>query len=97
MNTNNKSCMWRELPKKEGDKVYRIQTTDPSIHRRMSQRNGFKLVCEGLNSALWVYSTEFISLRNAKRTFKRITRQKIKYDPVEGLFYTCSVPIVDSI
>jgi|Marorgknorr_s2lv_3_1036020.scaffolds.fasta_scaffold113537_1 hypothetical protein len=88
--------MWRELPTTEGDKVYRIQTNDSKVHRRMYQRNGFSLVCEALNTNLWVYATEFISLRNAKRTFERITRQKIKYDSVEGVYFTYSVPIVDS-
>jgi len=82
-----KTYLWRECPTMRGDKVYRIQTNDPKIHRKMSKRNKFTLVLYGINKNIWVYQTEFISLYKAKRTLGNLTGNKVKKDPVGGEFY----------
>ena len=70
-----KTYMWQEA---YGDPVFRIQTNDPAIHKRMRQRKDFTLVLWGLNTRLWVYKAQFYSRKEAIKSFKRITRSTIK-------------------
>ena len=76
--------MWQEL---FGEPLFRFQTSDPAVNKRMRQRNDFTLVSEALNAALWVYRARFYSPREARRTLKRITRREIHFDATEGVYF----------
>ena len=82
--------MWQEV---YGDPVFRFQTNDPAINKRMRQRADFSLVLWGLNTNLWVYQAQFYSPREARRTLRRITRQDILFNAVSDVFYaqTCAI------
>jgi len=86
-----KSYMWREL---YGEPVYRFQTNDPSINKRMRQRGDFHLVGWGVNCKLWIYISSFFRPSEALRTFRRITRSKVKKDSLGGVFYAKTTAIV---
>ncbi len=83
-----KTYMWREAPGIPKDKVYRFQTSDPNINRRMRRRKDFKLTCYGMNKKFWIYQTKKYSLKDAKKTLQRVTRQNIDFDAVNDVFCT---------
>ena len=86
-----KTYMWQEV---YGDPVFRIQTNDPAIHKRMRQRKDFTLVLWGLNTRLWVYKAQFYTPQKARQALSRITRQEIHKDASDGSFYAETYPIV---
>ena len=79
--------MWRESPTIPNDKIFRFQTNDPHINRKMRKRKDFKLVMIGMNRKMWGYKTIKYGLKEAKRTLRRITGQNIFYDENNELFY----------
>ena len=90
-----KTYMWKEYPFIKKDKSYRFQTADPIINRRMKQRSDFDLVLLGLSENIWVYQTNKYSLKDAKKTLNRVTRQVIKYDAFYEVYYAENGVIVD--
>ena len=79
-----KTYMWQEA---YGYLVFRFQTNDPAINKRMRQRKAFTLVLWGLNKKLWVYKVQFNSRKEAIKSFKRITRSTInKTDDTCGFY-----------
>lgn len=66
--------MWKE---ERGRKLYRVQTNDPIIFRRLSKRNDMTLVMWGINKYLKVFQVEYYSPKEARRSFKRIIRSKV--------------------
>ena len=82
--------MWQEV---YGDPVFRFQTNDHAINKRMRLRADFSLVLWGLNTNLWVYQAQFYSPREARRSLMRITRQEILYNAENDVFYaqTCAI------
>ena len=49
--------MWREAPEIVGDKIYRFQTNDSKVNRKMRRRKDFELTLNGINTSMWVYRT----------------------------------------
>lgn len=58
--------IWQE---QTGKAVFRVQTDDMGLHRKMLKREEFKLIAEGLNTGLWVYLAEFSTIHKARRVF----------------------------
>ena len=77
-----------------GEPIFRFQTNHPGINKRMRQRADFTLVLSSLNDNLRVYKAQFYSPQKARQSLSRITRQEIKKDPVDDLFYAQTYPIV---
>ncbi len=86
------SC-WQELRRKP---YYRIQTTDPTVARKLRRRTTFKLVCCGINTALWIFRGTYSTPYKAKISLQRITGQKVKKDAVTGGFVAETAPILYS-
>ena len=86
--------MWREAPEITGDKIYRFQTSDPRINRKMRRRKDFELSLFGINDKVWVYRTRKYSLKDAKKTLKAITGQNIDFDAIFSVFYAKNGVIV---
>ena len=80
--------MWREAPEIPKDKIYRFQTNDPEVNRRMRRRKDFSLALKGLNSKFWVYKTKKYSLKEAKNTLSRVSRKDIRYIKDKHVFRT---------
>ena len=85
------SYLWREV---NSDNYWRIQTTDPKIKLKLKKRKTAILVLECLNHPMVVYKLQYYSPQKAKKSFQRLTRQKIKKDPVEEIFYAETYPIL---
>ena len=86
-----KSYLWRELP---SDNCWLIQTTDPKIKSKLRRRNSAMLVGECMNHPTVIFKLQCYSPQKAKQSFERLTGQKIKKDPVEGVFYAETYPIL---
>ena len=86
--TKNTTFMWREAPEITGDKIYRFQTNNSEINRRMRRRKDFTLSSYGMNIKMWGYRTKKYSLKDAKKTLKRITRQNIDFDPFHDMYFS---------
>jgi hypothetical protein len=50
--------------------IFRFQTQDEKVHIFLSQRRNFKLVGWGVNIKLWIYLSEFNSLRQAREALR---------------------------
>tara|TARA_Y100000996_G_C22264343_1_gene537266 strand:+ start:235 stop:534 length:300 start_codon:yes stop_codon:yes gene_type:complete len=79
--------MWREAPEIVGDKIYRFQTTDPIIHKRLRRRKDFKLSIVGINKPIWIYKTRKHSLKEAKNTLQNISNGQLVYDETDKIYY----------
>ena len=85
------SYLWREVP---SDNCWRIQTTDPNVKSKLTGRDSAILVGECINHPIVIYKLQYYSPQKAKQSFERLTGQKIKKDPLEGVFYAESYPIL---
>ncbi len=83
--------LWQEQRHKP---YYRIQTTDPSVARKLRRRTTFKLVCCGINITLWIFRGTYSTSYKAKISLERLTGQKVKKDAVTGGFVTDNAPIL---
>ena len=91
-----KTIMWREYPMIPGRKTYRINTTDPSVAKRMKQRKDFEPAVIYYNVNVWDFRTDKYSKKDAIRTMQRVTRQRIKYNALMfryALIFTRNVNI----
>ena len=95
--TKNTTFMWREAPEISGDKIYRFQTNDPEVNRRMRRRKDFKLSAVGINTRFWIYRTKKYSLKEAKNTLKRITRMQYSYNNSEKIYFSDHRYIMESL
>ena len=64
-------------------KVYRIQTDDPSIVRKLSRRSKPTLVGIGENKYLYIFELRNIRQDNAIRTLGHISGQEVIYIDAE--------------
>ena len=79
-----------------GSKTYRINTTDPSVAKRMKQRKDFEPAVIYYNVNVWDFRTDKYSKKDAIRTMQRVTRQRIKYNALNDEFHADYGVIVDS-
>lgn len=78
-----KTYMWKE---ERGEKIYRIQTEDPLIFRRLNKRQDMTLVMWGINKYLKVFQVTYYSPKEARRSFKRIVGSKNNITKKLGVF-----------
>jgi hypothetical protein len=75
--------MWQTEPS-----VFRIQTGDPSIARKLDRRMKPKLVGWGINKYIVIYELRSIRPDNARRTLSLITGQKVIFNALKGEYET---------
>lgn len=75
---SDKSFMWREQPHSKSNNYYRIQTSDKNVYAKLRRRSQFSLVGVGINSRVWIFRGRYSSMKNAKKSFSRISNRKIK-------------------
>jgi hypothetical protein len=85
------SYLWREV---SYDNYWRIQTTDPTVKRKLNRRNTATLVGECFNHPMVIYRLQYYTPQKAKQSFQRLTGQKIKKDSEDGVFYAETYPIL---
>ncbi len=83
-----KSYMWRVYPRHpEYNNIYRFQTTDPYISKKLKKMKKSKLVSNALNAYHKIYELSFKSPKVALNAFKRVVGQKLKESGERGVFY----------
>ena len=85
------SYLWRESTSANW---WRIQTTDPSVKRKLRRRDTAKLVVECFNHSMVIYKLQYYTPQKAKQSFQRLTGQKLKKDAEIGVFYAETYPIL---
>ncbi len=85
------TSLWQELRRKP---YYRIQTTDPTVAKKLRRRTTFKLVCCGINTTLWIFRGTYSTPYKAKISIQRLTGQKVKKDAVTGGYVVETTPIL---
>ena len=85
------SYLWREIA---NDNIWRIQTPDPEIKRKLNRRKSAILVGVCFNHPMVIYRLQYYTPQKAKQSFQRLTGQKIKKDSDDGVFYAETYPIL---
>jgi hypothetical protein len=86
-----KSYLWQEVP---SHNYWRIQTTDPVIINKLKKRQTAELVGECFNHPMVIYRLQYYSPQKAKKSFERLTNQKIKKSSEKGIFFAETYPIL---
>ena len=87
----NTTYLFQEQPR---HKVFRIQTTDSSVAKKMRRRKSSMLVGKGINTSLWIFRVKYSTREKAKLSLQRITGQKISESGSMGEFEYQTVPIL---
>ena len=69
--------MWRDIDKGK----YIVQTDDPDVYRKLKKSKGAVLIGNGINCNLWLYKIANSSLKEAKKSLKRVTGKVAKNAP----------------
>ena len=89
------SYIWQE---ESGKPYYRIQTNDYRIAQKMKKKmtggnpQKVRQVLYGINVPVWVFQILYSSPRVAKKSFGRITTQKVQKHPDKTLRVSYTVP-----
>lgn len=67
---SSKTFYW-QLEKKRP--IYRFQTNDYTIFKKMKRRKNFLLIGRGLNCRLWIFSAKIGRPSTARKIFKTLT------------------------
>lgn len=67
--------LWQET---HGEPVFRIQTNDPKVKRKLNRTKEVTPVGEGMNSSLWIFKIIFESPNEAPGFLHKITNLKVR-------------------
>ena len=85
--------LWQEVNRIP---VYRIQTNDQRIARKLSKREKTKLCVVGLNAPFWVFQIKYSSPRKAVMGLSNITGEGVQELPDLGVFVSYTLPYMDT-
>ncbi|MDG2169590.1 MAG: hypothetical protein P8L44_16890 [Opitutales bacterium] len=72
------TVLFKELPGKY-DQVWRLQTGDPEIAKRVQRKASYRQVAWPENGFIWIFATAFSSRGNAIRSLSRILRKPCEW------------------
>ncbi len=75
--------------------VYRIQTNDHRVARKLKKRKNTKLVLNGINIPLWVFQITYSSPRLALLGLGNITGEDVRETADTGVFVSYTLPYMD--
>ena len=75
--------------------VYRIQTNDHRVARKLKKRKNTKLVLNGINIPLWVFQITYSSPRLAILGLGNITGEDVRETADTGEFVSYTLPYMD--
>ena len=75
--------------------VYRIQTNDHRVARKLKKRKNTKLVLNGINIPLWVFQITYSSPRLAILGLGNITGEDVRETADTGVFVSYTLPYMD--
>lgn len=86
-----KTYLWQEEVRRP---LYRIQTDDPEIARKLNRRSTCELAGLGLNIKLWIFLTSFSNPEKAREALIQLTGQKVRKDGEKGVLVAKTHPIL---
>ena len=75
--------------------VYRIQTNDHKVARKLKKRKNAKLVMYGVNSPVWVFQIKYSSPRLALLGLGNITGEDVRETADTGVCVSYTLPYMD--
>lgn len=84
--------MWQEVKRLP---VYRFQTNDNRIARKLKKRPKSKLVLFGINSPIWVFQLRYSTPSRALIGLSNLTGADVQNLPEYGVFVSYTVPYMD--
>ena len=84
--------LWQEVPRIP---VYRIQTTDHRIARKIKKRKS-KLCVYGVNAPFWVFQLKYSSPKKAILGLGNITGASVEETADTGVFVAYTLPYTDT-
>lgn len=84
--------LWQEVNRIP---VYRIQTNDHRIARKLKKRQKAKLTVFGINAPFWVFQLQYSSPTKAVIGLSNITGEDVKELPEYGVFVSYTLPYMD--
>jgi hypothetical protein len=85
--------IWQEIKR---DLIYRIQTNDHRVARKLKKRKKAKLVLWGLNAPIWVFQIKYSSPRRAIIGLGNITGEDVEKTAYTGIFVSYTLPYMDT-
>ena len=92
MDTNTAMWKWRNGGQK--DHIWRLQTEDPKLIRKLQRRNSAHLAAWATNSNLCYFHLTYNSRFKAMQGLRRLTGQEVYYDAVNELILLKIAPIL---
>ncbi len=81
-------CISNIVDDKRGKPVYRFQTDEIEINKKMKRRNKFTLIGWGVNCNLWIYQVSFSRPIRAKAALKSLTNKSVNFDKNKEIYYS---------
>ena len=76
--------------------VYRIQTNDHRVARKLKKRKNTKLVMYGVNAPIWIFQIRYSSPRLALLGLGNITGEDVRETADTGIFVSYTLPHMDT-
>ena len=90
------TAMWRFNTHDKNCTIWRIQTEEPKVIRKLRRRRDTSVVAWSINSNLLIFSITYISRFKAMKGLKRLTGRDVYYNAEEGVVLTKTAPILTS-
>ena len=84
--------LWQETKRIS---VYRIQTNDHKVARKLKKRKNTKLVMYGVNAPIWIFQIKYSSPRLALLGLGNITGEDVRETADTGVFVSYTLPYMD--
>ena len=90
------TALWRFKTNDKNCQMWRLQTEEPSVIRKLRRRRDTSIVAWSINSNLLIFSIKYISRFKAMKGLKRLTGRDVYYNAEEGVILTKNAPILTS-
>ena len=88
------TAIWKWGYGDEKDRIWRLQTEDPKLIRKLQRRNSAHLSAWSTNSNLCYFHLNYNSRFKAMQGLRRLTVQEVYYDAVNEVILLKIAPIL---
>ena len=90
------TALWKWGYGDKDDHVWRLQTEETHVIRKLKRRNSATLAARSDNSNLLFFHLEYTDRFKAMQGLSRLTGRKVYYNAVDEVILTKSTPILTS-
>ena len=94
--TEFETALWKWGYGNEKDNIWRLQTEEPHVIRKLRKRNTAKLVAYSINCNLVYFHLTYTDRFKAMQGLRRLTGREVYYNTVEKVIMTKTTPILDN-